>query len=241
MTLGGTIQPTIQPALSTQMESITESKRQRRHEVYATVTETELRHPTAYWHALTDGRVQCDVCPRECKMHDGQRGMCFVCGAELGSVLETLEYPKRETRVWFEITTLLVPGENDSEAELHAMTEWIAQHLGPDVPLHFTAFHPDWKMTDKKPTPPGTLTRAREIALEKGLRYVYTGSVYDPKGSSTYCPGCHTCLIERDGYDIGAWQLDTLGRCEVCAAQLPGVFVGAPGSWVAKRMPVRMS
>jgi pyruvate formate lyase activating enzyme len=311
-----------------------------------------MYHPTKYWHKLDDGRVQCDVCPRACKMHDGQRGLCFVrgvedgevrlytygrssgfcvdpiekkplnhflpgtsvlsigtagcnlacsfcqnadisksremdtladgaspqqlasrakslgcasvaytyndpvvfmeyaidvadacrdqgvrsvavtagymcppprvefyrhmdaanvdlkafterfywkiCGAKLGAVLETLEYLKHETKAWFEITTLLIPDENDSNAELEQMARWIHDKLGPDVPLHFTAFHPDWKMMDKPRTPAATLTHARQIALSNGLRYVYTGNVHDPAGSSTYCAGCGTRVIERD-------------------------------------------
>lgn len=350
--------------------------------------------PTKHWHRLEDGRVQCDVCPRECRMHEGQRGLCFVrgveggevklhtygrssgfcvdpiekkplnhflpgtavlsfgtagcnlackycqnwsmsksremdtladqappevlavtakrlgcasvaftyndpvvfmeyaidvadacravgvksvavtagyisaaprvefyqhmdaanvdlkgfterfykkiCGAELGAVLETLEYLKRETKVWFEITTLLIPGENDSDAELDRMTRWIMEKLGPDVPLHFTAFHPDWKMMDKQPTPPETLTRARNIARANGLHYVYTGNVHDPAGASTYCAGCQKRVIERDWYELGKWQLDVHGKCLHCGTQLPGVFDGAAGAWGAKRMPVRL-
>jgi pyruvate formate lyase activating enzyme len=354
-----------------------------------------MYHSTKYWHKLDDGRVQCDVCPRACKMHDGQRGLCFVrgveegevrlytygrssgfcvdpiekkplnhflpgtsvlsfgtagcnlackfcqnwdmsksremdtladraspeqlalsaqhlgcasvaytyndpvvfmeyaidvadacrersvrsvavtagymcrppraefyehmdaanvdlkgfterfyrkiCGAELGAVLETLEYLHHETKVWFEITTLLIPDENDSNAELEQMTRWIADKLGPGVPLHFTAFHPDWKMMDKQRTPAATLTRAREIALKNGLRYVYTGNVHDPSGSSTYCAGCGIRLIERDWYELGEWRLDEQGRCLQCAARLPGVFNGAPGTWGARRLPVRIA
>jgi len=164
-----------------------------------------------------------------------------VCGAELGAVLETLEYLKNETKVWFEITTLLIPGENDSAQEIDAMTRWMREKLGPDVPLHFSAFHPDWKMTDKSPTPPATLTRAREIALANGLRYVYTGNVRDPAGGSTYCPHCGTCIIERDRYEIGAWRLDAGSRCRDCGTAIAGVFSSAPGDWGANRMPVRMN
>ncbi|HEY0681555.1 MAG TPA: AmmeMemoRadiSam system radical SAM enzyme [Steroidobacter sp.] len=352
-------------------------------------------HPTKYWHVLDDGRVQCDVCPRECRMHEGQRGLCFVrgveagevklytygrssgfcvdpiekkplnhflpgtsvlsfgtagcnlackfcqnwdmsksremdtladqaspdmlaaaakrlgcssvaytyndpvvfmeyamdvadacrdagiksvavtagyisaapriefykhmdaanvdlkgfterfykkvCGAELAPVLETLEYLKHETSVWFEITTLLIPDENDSDAELDQMTRWIMDKLGPDVPLHFTAFHPDWKMLDKSHTPPATLTRARNIARANGLHYVYTGNVHDTEGSSTYCTGCSKRIVERDWYELGEWQLDAHGKCLHCGTQLPGVFDGAAGKWGAKRMLVRLA
>jgi pyruvate formate lyase activating enzyme len=371
------------------------SKRELRDPVYTTVTESTLRHPTRYFTQLADGRVQCDACPRACKMHAGQRGLCFVrgvedgrvwlytygrssgfcvdpiekkplnhflpgtpvlsfgtagcnlackfcqnwdmsksremdtladaaspaqlavtaerlgcasvaytyndpvifmeyamdvadacrergiksvavtagymspaarrefyshmdaanvdlkaftesfyrkvCGAELGAVLETLEYLKHETRVWFELTTLLIPGENDSNAEIDAMTRWIMDKLGPDVPLHFSAFHPDWKMTDKPATPPATLSRARGIAIANGLRYVYTGNVHDPEGASTYCAACGVCAIERDWYEIGAWRLNDDGVCSSCGAQIPGVFAGRAGAWGAKRMPVRLA
>jgi pyruvate formate lyase activating enzyme len=354
-----------------------------------------MSHSTKYWHSLPDGRIQCDVCPRACKMHEGQRGLCFVrgaeagqvklytygrssgfcvdpiekkplnhflpgtsvlsfgtagcnlackfcqnwdmsksremdtladraspetlartakqlgcssiaftyndpvvfmeyamdaadacraigiksvavtagymctepraefyghmdaanvdlkafterfykkiCGAELAPVLETLEYLKKETQVWFEITTLLIPDENDSDAELDAMTRWIADRLGVDVPLHFTAFHPDWKMLDKQRTPAATLTRARAIAIRNGLKYVYTGNVHDTAGSSTYCAGCQKRVIERDWYEIGEWQLTEKGQCLACGTQLPGVFAGRAGSWGAKRMAVRIA
>ncbi|HEY5810901.1 MAG TPA: AmmeMemoRadiSam system radical SAM enzyme [Povalibacter sp.] len=356
---------------------------------------SSLPHPTRHWHKLDDGRVQCDVCPRACKMHEGQRGLCFVrgaeggevrlytygrssgfcvdpiekkplnhflpgtavlsfgtagcnlackfcqnwdmsksremdtladratpqmlaraatelgcasvaytyndpvifmeyamdvadacreqgvrsvavtagyicseprtefyrhmdaanvdlkgfterfyrkiCGGELGAVLETLEYLRRETSVWFEITTLLIPEENDSPQEIEAMTQWIADKLGTDVPLHFTAFHPDWKMLDKPRTPAATLTLARDIALKNGLRYVYTGNVHDTAGSSTYCHGCGARVIERDWYELGEWRLDATGHCASCGVQLPGVFDGAPGSWGARRLPVRLA
>ncbi len=164
-----------------------------------------------------------------------------VCGAELAPVLETLEYLTHETGVWVELTTLLIPGENDSSAELDAMTRWIVERLGPDVPLHFTAFHPDWKMLDHAATPPATLTRARRIAMENGLRYVYTGNVRDPQGGSTWCPQCGSLLIERDGYRIGRWGLDAAGHCLDCGAAVPGVFGERPGTWGARRLPVHMT
>ena len=354
-----------------------------------------MAHPTQYWHSLSDGRVQCDVCPRACKMHEGQRGLCFVrgvengqvqlftygrssgfcvdpiekkplnhflpgsavlsfgtagcnlackfcqnwdmsksremdtladaaspealartavqlgcssiaftyndpvifmeyaidaaqacravgvksvavtagymcpepraefyrhidaanvdlkgfterfyrkvCGAELATVLDTLEYLHRETNVWLEITTLLIPDENDSDAELDQMTRWIADKLGDSVPLHFTAFHPDWKMLDKQRTPAATLNRARHIALANGLKFVYTGNVHDPIGSSTYCPQCETRVIERDWYEIGEWRLNDRGQCLNCGTQLPGVLNGPAGTWGARRLPVRLS
>ncbi len=350
--------------------------------------------PTRYWHVLDDGRVQCDVCPRFCKLHDGQQGLCFVranqggrivltsygrssgycvdpiekkplnhflpgtpvlsfgtagcnlackfcqnwdmsksremdtladsampdqlarvaqelgcrsiaytyndpvifleyaidtalacrergiksvavtagymcaeprrefyqymdaanvdlkafsddfyrkiCGGHLQPVLETLLYLKHETRVWFELTTLLIPGENDSDAELEAMTQWVVDKLGPDVPMHFTAFHPDWKMRDKPSTPPATLSRARAIAVKNGVRYAYTGNVHDEDGGSTYCHQCGTKLIGRDWYVITEWHLGPEGHCLNCGAVCAGVFETRPGDWGAKRLPVRM-
>jgi pyruvate formate lyase activating enzyme len=162
------------------------------------------------------------------------------CFGELAPVLETLRFLKHHTNVWFEITTLLIPGENDSDAELHRAAEWIAENLGPDVPWHFTAFHPDFKMRDKPNTPPATLTRAREIAVSKGLRYVYTGNVHDREGGSTWCPGCGERVIERDWYVLGKWNL--LGnRCAKCGFEIAGHFDAVPGKWGARRVPVRMS
>jgi len=351
--------------------------------------------PVGYWHALADGRVQCDMCPRACKLNDGQRGLCFVrarqgdgmvltsygrssgycidpiekkplnhflpgtpvlsfgtagcnlacrfcqnwdisksrdmdrlmdqaspdaiaraaealgcrsvaftyndpvifheyaidvadacrargiksvavtagyvcaapraefyrhmdaanvdlkafsedfyrrvCSGGLAEVLETLVYLKRETDVWVEITNLMIPGENDDPKETEALCRWIADTLGPDVPLHFTAFHPDWKMTDRPATPQATLTRAREIAKANGLHHVYTGNVHDARGQSTYCSGCGALLIERDWYRLGTWNLDAEGKCRSCATPCPGRFEAAPGSWGPKRQPVRLA
>jgi pyruvate formate lyase activating enzyme len=350
--------------------------------------------PTAYWHALPDGRIQCDVCPRACKLHEGQRGLCFVRGrvddqvvlasyarssgfcvdpvekkplnhflpgspvlsfgtagcnlacrfcqnwdisksreidtlsssatpqtlaaaasrlgcrsvaftyndpvifmeyamdvadacrergiravavsagymnpapraefyahmdaanidlkafseafyekitfARLPVVLDTLEY-LRDSDVWFEITTLLIPGHNDSDAEIAEQCAWLAEHLGPDVPLHFSAFHPDFKMLDVPRTPPQTLRRARRIALEHGLRYVYTGNVHDPDGQSTTCPGCGETVVVRDWYVIRRYRLTDDGRCARCGTRLPGVYDGPVGDWGSRRMPVRLA
>ena len=351
-------------------------------------------HPTSHWHALDDGRVQCDICPRACKLRDGQRGLCFVrareggeivlttygrssgycidpiekkplnhflpgtpvlsfgtagcnlackfcqnwdisksremdtlmdqaspeaiaeaavrlgcrsvaftyndptvfheyaidvaqacrergihsvavtagyvcpepraefyrhmdaanvdlkafserfyhevCAAHLEPVLDTLVYLRHETDVWFEVTTLLIPGENDSDQEIEAMTEWVVEHLGADVPMHFTAFHPDWKMMDKPPTPPATLARAREIALRNGVRYAYTGNVHDEAGGSTYCHACGETLIGRDWYVLTDWNLTEDGACRSCGTPCPGVLEPEPGTWGAKRQPVRL-
>jgi len=350
--------------------------------------------PTKYWHTLDDGRVQCDVCPRACKLHEGQQGLCFVracqdqkvvlttygrssgfcvdpiekkplnhylpgtpvlsfgtagcnlackfcqnwdmsksremdtladaampeqlalkavelgcrsiaytyndpvifleyaidvakecrkhnikniavtagyicpepraeffkymdaanidlkgfseafyhklCGGHLKDVLDTLLYLKHETDVWFELTTLLIPDQNDSPSEIEQMSKWIVDNLGSDVPVHFTAFHPDWKMMDIPPTPPSTLTKAREIAMSNGIRYVYTGNVHDTEGSSTYCYHCGQRLIERDWYQLGEWNLDNKRCCNRCNAELPGLFEAQPGHWGARRMGVRI-
>jgi pyruvate formate lyase activating enzyme len=354
----------------------------------------EFTVPTKYWHLLEDGRVQCDVCPRACKLREGQRGVCFVrarlddqvvlttygrssgfcvdpiekkplnhflpgssvlsfgtagcnlacrfcqnwdiskskeidtlsdaaspagiadaarrlgcrsvaftyndpvifheyaidvadacraaglravavtagyvcpepraefyahmdaanvdlkafseefyrhtCAGQLGAVLDTLRYLRHETDVWFEITTLLIPGMNDSDAELDAETRWIAEELGPDVPVHFTAFHPDYKLLDRAPTPPATLTRARHIALGNGLRFVYTGNVHDRVGSSTCCPGCGQVVVERDWYRLGDYRLTGDGHCGACGAGIAGVFDGPAEGWGARRVAVRL-
>lgn len=351
--------------------------------------------PTRYWHRLADGRIQCDLCPRECKLHDGQRGMCFVrgasggeivlttygrssgfcvdpiekkplnhflpgtpvlsfgtagcnlackfcqnwdisksrewdtladaadpetiaraaerlgcrsvaftyndpvifmeyavdvaeacherglkavavtagyitdvarpeffapmdaanvdlkaftedfyrdvCAAELRPVLDTLRYLKYETNVWLETTTLLIPGLNDSDEELDAMTRWVVAELGPDVPMHFSAFHPDYKMLDRPSTPPETLSRARRIALSNGVRYAYTGNVHDEAGGTTYCHQCGETLIGRDWYELTAWNLTEDGRCRSCGAACAGVFDRLPGRWGARRQPVHLS
>ncbi len=162
-----------------------------------------------------------------------------VCGGELGTVLETLVYLVHQTDVWVEITNLVIPGANDSDAELDELSGWICSELGPDVPLHFSAFHPDFKMLDTPPTPPATLSRARAIALRNGLRYVYTGNVHDPAGGSTWCHSCGACIIGRDWYELTGWNL-TAGLCGACGTPCPGRFEDAPGSWGRRRLPVRI-
>jgi pyruvate formate lyase activating enzyme len=167
-----------------------------------------------------------------------------ICGGRLEPVLETIRYLKDETDVWFELTELLIPGENDAEDEIGEMTEWIMDKLGPDVPLHFTAFHPDWKMMDKPATPPQKLSRAREIAIQSGLRYVYTGNVHDFAGESTYCHNCGEILIGRDWYQLSTWNISTDGaaaRCKMCGTEVAGVFDGPPGEWGARRQPLRIA
>lgn len=162
-----------------------------------------------------------------------------LCFASLAPVLETLKY-LRKSGVWLEVTTLLIPGENDSDQEIHRAAEWFAENLGPNVPWHFTAFHPDFKMLDKPRTPTKTLTRAREIARSKGLNYVYTGNAHDVAGGSTWCPGCGNLLIERDWYELGEWNLAG-NQCRFCGHEIDGVFEERPGCWGANRLPVRLS
>ena len=156
-------------------------------------------------------------------------------------VLYRLLFFKYETLFWCFITSRLFPVENDSDAVLHAASQWVSENLGPEVPWHFTAFHPDYKMMDHPPTPPETLTRARSIARSYGLRYVYTGNVHDEEGGSTFCHACGALLIGRDWYRLTAWHLSEEGRCRACGARCAGVFESLPGSWGARRQPVRLS
>ena len=155
-------------------------------------------------------------------------------------MLDTLEYIHNETDCWLEVTTLLIPGHNDSDAELHRLTAWFLEKLGPEVPLHFSAFHPDYKMTDVPATPAGTLQRARRIAMDAGLHYVYVGNVHDTEGDSTYCPGCGKRVIERDWYRLGEWNLVDRGHCASCGHEIAGVFDDRPGDWGPRRLPVSM-
>ncbi|MBI3995807.1 MAG: AmmeMemoRadiSam system radical SAM enzyme [Nitrospirae bacterium] len=163
-----------------------------------------------------------------------------ITAGRLQPVLDTLIYLKHETNVWFEITTLLIPGENDSDQEIDALTKWVVDKLGPDVPVHFTAFHPDYKMLDRPPTPPATLTRARRIAIQNGIRYAYTGNVHDPEGDSTYCHSCGKKLIGRDWYLLSDWNLTDDGHCRFCGTLCAGLFSGPPGNWGPKRVAVRL-
>ncbi|MCG3171434.1 MAG: hypothetical protein CALGDGBN_03055 [Pseudomonadales bacterium] len=162
-----------------------------------------------------------------------------VCGARLAPVLDTLCWLRHETSVWLEITTLLIPGRNDADAELEAMARWVVDNLGPGVPWHFSAFHPDWKMRDLPPTPRATLERAHAIARAHGVRHAYVGNVRDPRRSTTYCHACEAPLIARDGYRIGAWQLTADGRCPRCGSACAGRFEAQPGDWGPRRQPLR--
>jgi pyruvate formate lyase activating enzyme len=161
-----------------------------------------------------------------------------LCSGKLRPVLDTLEYVKHETQCWLEITTLLIPGKNDSPAEIQALSQWIRERLGTDTPLHFSAFHPDWRMRDVPQTPAATLHTARRIALENGLRYVYTGNIHDEAGQSTYCHHCGQRLIGRDWYDITSWAMTADGRCAKCGEACGGVFEARPGVWGSRRLPV---
>ena len=160
------------------------------------------------------------------------------CAGALAPVLDTLKYLVHETNVWTEITTLLIPGENDSDEELEAMTRWFARELRRDVPLHFTAFHPDYHMLETAPTPSATLQRARSIAIKNGLHHVYVGNVHDPARQATLCPTCGARAIERDGYTITGYALDASGACLSCGTKMAGVFAAKPGAWGSRRLPV---
>ncbi len=163
------------------------------------------------------------------------------CGVRLQPVLDTLVLVAKETSCWLEVTTLLIPGLNDSDAEVRELSRFCARELGPDVPLHFSAFHPDYKVLDRPTTPLATLTRARAIARDEGVRYVYTGNVRDQEGSATPCVGCGAVLIGRDAYDVTAWGLDAQGACLECGRPLPGRFAGPPGHFGTRRVPVRLA
>jgi pyruvate formate lyase activating enzyme len=164
-----------------------------------------------------------------------------ICGGGLHDVLDTLLYIRHQTDTWMELTTLLIPGQNDSDDELEKMCRWVTDELGQDVPMHFTAFHPDFKMQTIAATPPATLGRARRIALEHGIHHVYTGNVHDAEGGSTYCHQCRSLLIERDWYQLGAYNLDAEGRCNQCGTPCAGHFHAIPGNWGRKRMPISLA
>ncbi len=356
---------------------------------------SESRYPGRWWHAIEGGRIQCDLCPRDCKLHEGQRGACFVrkiqdgamvlttygrssgfcvdpiekkplnqfypgtsifsfgtagcnlackfcqnwdisksrdmdrlmdratpeqiaavakqlgcksvaytyndpiifaeyaldtaracraadiknvavtagyihpepraeffalmdaanvdlkgftddfyvkyCGAHLQPVLDTLEYLVKETDCWVELTTLIIPTLNDSDDELRRLADWVREHLGPEVPLHFSAYHPDYKLRDLPATPRETLRRARDIAIQAGLHYVYTGNVHDAEGDTTFCPGCMQALIERDWYDIKRYTLTEDGRCPHCGITIAGRYQRFDKAFGARRIPVSMA
>ncbi len=164
-----------------------------------------------------------------------------LCGGHLQPILDTLSYIHHKTSCWLEITTLLIPEKNDSAAEIKALSEWVAKELGPDVPLHFSAFHPDWKLDDLPPTPPSTLTHARRIAMDAGLNYVYTGNVHDTEGGTTFCPACEAALIERDWYNIRHYDLPADGCCPHCRMPIAGRFGKFGKPFGSQRIPVRLA
>lgn len=169
------------------------------------------------------------------------KDVCLSKPGGLQDVLDTLVWLMHESDVWVEITTLLIPGLNDSDKEVRELSQWVMKELGPDVPLHFTAFHPDFKMKDRGHTPPATCKRARQIGLDSGLHHVYTGNIHDPRGQTTYCPGCGEAVIERDRYCIGAYRLNAKGECHKCQQQIAGVFAAQAGTWGQRRqrIPIR--
>lgn len=162
------------------------------------------------------------------------------CLGKLAPVLDTLKYLRDETNVWFEVTTLLIPGENDSDSELENAAAWFASNLGPDVPWHFTAFHPAYKMLDKPCTPRSALLRARAIARKHGLRYVYTGNIHDPVGASTWCPSCGWRVIGRHRYEVCGWNMKNT-CCAHCGFEIAGRFTEQPGNWGGRRQLVWLS
>ncbi|MDX1351768.1 MAG: AmmeMemoRadiSam system radical SAM enzyme [Thiomicrorhabdus sp.] len=163
-----------------------------------------------------------------------------LTGSKIEPVLDTIQYVAQETDTWLELTTLLIPGENDSEKEIAEMSEWILEHCGADVPIHFTKYHPDYRMMDNPATPFSTLEKARKIAMDTGLNYVYTGNVTDPDGQATYCPHCGEKVIERHFYEISNWQLSN-GCCQHCQTPIAGVFNQQPGTWGNRRLPIKLS
>lgn len=200
--------------------------------------------------AVTAGYIASDACEEFFKHMDAanvdlkaftQDFYHRLCSADLESVKETLVYLKHETNVWFEITDLLIPGENDSADEIDEMTRWVVEALGRDVPMHFSAFHPDWKMTDKPRTPAQTLIRARDIAIRNGVRYAYTGNVHHEAGDTTRCANCDEVLIKRDWYELSQYNLTDDGKCVACGVACSGRFDGPAGDWGRKRVPLRFS
>ena len=163
-----------------------------------------------------------------------------LADGHLQPVLDTLRWIVEHTDCWLEITNLVIPQANDSPDEIERMCAWIVEHLGPDVPLHFSAFHPDFRMTDRGPTPLASLLTAHDIARQAGLRYVYTGNVTDREHQCTYCPGCGQMIIGRDGYVLSSFDLHQ-GRCAFCDTPIAGRFDEEPGDWGSRRMPVRIA
>jgi AmmeMemoRadiSam system radical SAM enzyme len=157
--------------------------------------------------------------------------------SHLAPVLDTLRWLKHESKVWLEITNLVIPRANDDLDQIQRMCEWILKNLGPDVPLHFSAFHPDFRLRDRPPTPHASLNAARTVALQSGLNYVYVGNVADSRRESTYCPNCGRMVIERAWYDIGRFHVRD-GKCGYCGHAIAGHLENQPGHWGTRRLPV---
>lgn len=163
-----------------------------------------------------------------------------LTGSDIGPVLDSIKYAVKETECWVELTTLLIPGENDDRGELEELSRWVLEECGPHVPVHFTAFHPDHRMMSHDHTPTHTLLTARAIAKSVGLHHVYVGNVHHKAAQSSYCTGCGACVIGRDWHQLSEWHLDDFGRCTVCATPFAGRVNGPPGAWGRKRRPVRV-
>jgi pyruvate formate lyase activating enzyme len=163
-----------------------------------------------------------------------------LTGSELGPVLDTLRYLAADPHTWLEVTNLVIPRYNDSDDDLHRLVDWVATELGPDIPLHFSAFHPDHKMMDVPRTPASTLLKARQTALDSGLHFVYTGNIADSTSSTTYCPQCNQSLVERSQYEITTYRLTPDGNCFTCATPIPGRWPVHPGTFGNHRAPVRV-
>jgi len=164
-----------------------------------------------------------------------------LTGAEIAPALETIAYAVQETDCWVELTTLLIPGENDSAAELEALSTWVMETCGPNVPVHFTAFHPNHRMLSHDRTPLETLLRARDVARQAGLGHVYIGNAHHRDAQSSYCSGCGDRVIGRDWHALSEWKLDDFGGCVTCGSRFPGVIDGPPGRWGRKRLTLRMA
>ncbi len=164
-----------------------------------------------------------------------------LCGSDIEPVKDTLRYLVRETNVWVEITTLVIPHENDGDNELHELASWVREELNPYIPIHFSAYHPDYKL-DRPKTPAETLIRARSIAIQEGLKFVYTGNIYDPAGDKTRCPNCDNLLIKRDWYKVVGWGLSKkeAATCPRCQTKIPGHFDLFPGNWGRRRQSIRI-
>lgn len=161
-----------------------------------------------------------------------------ICGGHLQPVLDTLQFVYHKTNTWLEITTLIIPGINDSDREIQDLAEWVCSNLSPQVPVHFTAFHPDWKMADRPATPLASLQRIRQTARNTGLLHVYTGNVLHPEGECSNCSQCGLGLIARKRYEISSWNLTADSCCPSCGSQLPGHFATAPGTWGSRRRTI---